>query len=181
MRVSELATLGGGCFWCLEAPFNELAAVTMAISGYAGGELEDPSYEMVCTGQTGHAEVVQVEFQPELLEYRQLLQLFFELHDPTTLNRQGNDSGTQYRSVIFTHSQEQEQTATEVIAELTQRQLWPNRSIVTHIEPLYQFWPAETYHQQFFRHNPYQGYCRAVIAPKMAQFRRRHAALLKGH
>ncbi len=175
---NELATLGGGCFWCLEAVFQDVKGVDRVVSGYAGGSVPDPSYEDVCTGRTGHAEVVQVTFDPAVLSYRDVLAVFFSLHDPTTLNRQGADVGTQYRSVVFFHSPEQERVARAVIAELGNQHLWDD-PIVTAVAPAPVFYPAEEYHQEYFRRNPGQGYCRVVIAPKVAQFRREHLARLK--
>ena len=175
---TELATLGGGCFWCLEAVFQDVKGVDCVVSGYAGGSVPDPSYEDVCTGRTGHAEVVQVTFDRAVLSYRDVLQVFFSLHDPTTLNRQGADVGTQYRSVIFYHSPGQERVAREVIAELGQQQLWDD-PIVTAVTPAPVFYPAEEYHQEYFRRNPGQGYCRVVIAPKVAKFRKEHLERLK--
>jgi peptide-methionine (S)-S-oxide reductase len=174
----ELATLGGGCFWCLEAVFQGVKGVDQVVSGYAGGTVPNPSYEDVCTGRTGHAEVVQVTFDPAVLSYRDVLSVFFSLHDPTTLNRQGADVGTQYRSVIFFHSPEQERVAREVITELGQQRLWDD-PIVTAVAPAPVFYPAEQYHQEYFRRNPGQGYCRVVIAPKVAKFRKEHLARLK--
>lgn len=174
----ELATLGGGCFWCLEAVFQDVKGVDRVVSGYAGGTVPNPSYEDVCTGRTGHAEVVQVTFDPAVLSYRDVLAVFFSLHDPTTLNRQGADVGTQYRSVIFFHSPEQERVAREVITELGQQHLWDD-PVVTAVTPAPVFYPAEEYHQQYFRRNPGQGYCRVVIAPKVAKFRKEHLARLK--
>jgi len=173
----ELATLGGGCFWCLEAVFQNLRGVERVVSGYAGGSVPNPSYEQVCTGRTGHAEVVQVGFDPAVLSYRDLLQVFFGIHDPTTLNRQGADVGTQYRSAIFFHTPEQEQVAREVIAEIEHERVYDS-GVVTEVGPLTAFYPAEDYHQDYFRRNPGQGYCRAVIAPK-AKFRQHHLARLK--
>lgn len=175
---TELATLGGGCFWCLEAVFQDLKGVERVVSGYAGGSVPDPSYEDVCTGRTGHAEVVQVTFDPAVLSYRDLLQVFFSIHDPTTLNRQGPDEGTQYRSAIFHHGPEQERVAREVIAELERRGIWDS-PIVTEVTAAPPFYPAEQYHQEYFRRNPGQGYCRVVIAPKVAKFRKEHLARLK--
>lgn len=174
----ELATLGGGCFWCLEAVFQDVKGVDHVVSGYAGGTVPNPSYEDVCTGRTGHAEVVQVRFDPAVLSYRDVLAVFFSLHDPTTLNRQGADVGTQYRSVVFFHSPEQERVAREVIAEQGQQHLWDD-PIVTAVMPAPEFYPAEQYHQEYFRRNPGQGYCRVVIAPKVAKFRKEHLARLK--
>jgi len=174
----ELATLGGGCFWCLEAVFQDLKGVERVVSGYSGGTIADPSYEQVCTGHTGHAEVVQVTFDPATLSYRDLLEVFFGIHDPTTLNRQGADVGTQYRSVIFYHSPEQQRTAQEVIAAIERDGVY-DAPIVTDVVPFAAFYPAEEYHQNYFRRNPGQGYCRAVIAPKVAKFRKAHLERLK--
>jgi peptide-methionine (S)-S-oxide reductase len=180
MRPSrpEVATLAGGCFWCLEAVFDELEGVQDVVSGYAGGSVPHPTYKQVCNGDTGHAEVVQVTFDPAVLSYRDLLKVFFAIHDPTTLNRQGGDVGTQYRSGIFTHSDEQEKVADEVIAELNAEKIWDD-PIVTEVVPAESFYPAEDYHQEYFRRNPNQGYCRMVIAPKVAKFRKEHLARLK--
>jgi len=175
----EIATLAGGCFWCLEAVFKELKGVERVVSGYAGGQVANPSYEDVCTGSTGHAEVVQVTFDPEVITYRDLLQVFFSIHDPTTLDRQGHDVGTQYRSAIFTHSPEQERIARATIAELGATKLWSD-PIVTKIEPAGAFYPAESYHQDYFERNPNQPYCRAVVAPKVAKFRKQHLERLRG-
>jgi peptide-methionine (S)-S-oxide reductase len=175
---TELATLGGGCFWCLEAVFLELKGVTRVVSGYAGGNVPDPSYEAVCTGRTGHAEVVQVTFDPDVITFRDVLDVFFTVHDPTTLNRQGADVGTQYRSVIFCHGAEQERIAREVMAGIAAAGIW-DAPLVTQVEPYTSFYPAEGYHQEYFARNPGQGYCRAVIAPKVAKFRRQHLARLK--
>ena len=177
-KRTELATLGGGCFWCLEAVFLELRGVSAVVSGYAGGSGPSPTYEQVCSGRTGHAEVVQVSFDPAVLSYRDVLQVFFGIHDPTTLNRQGADAGTQYRSVIFTHGAEQETVARAVIEEIDQAGIW-DAPLVTEMVPLTAFYPAEDYHQDYFRRNPGQGYCRAVIAPKVAKFRTQHLDRLK--
>ncbi len=174
----EVATLGGGCFWCLEAVYDQLRGVTDVVSGYSGGQVVEPSYEQVCGGRTGHAEVVQVTFDPAVISFRQILEVFFTIHDPTTLNRQGADVGPQYRSAIFYHSPEQKATAEQVIADLTARKLW-DRRIVTEITPFERFYPAEAYHQEYFARNPYQGYCQAIIAPKVAKFRKEHLADLK--
>ena len=177
--MTELATLGGGCFWCLEAVFQNLKGVLKVESGYAGGQSPDPTYEQVCSGRTGHAEVVQVTFDPAVIRYQDILDVFFAIHDPTTMNRQGADVGTQYRSVIFCHSPEQSQTAERVITALEAAQLWDG-TIVTEIAPFKEFFRAEAYHQNYFRNNPMQPYCLGVIAPKVAKFRRhRLAALLK--
>jgi len=174
----EVATLAGGCFWCLEAVYDDLQGVLDVVSGYAGGQVPHPSYEDVCSGETGHAEVVQITFDPVQVSYRELLEVFFTLHDPTTLNRQGADVGTQYRSAIFYHTPEQQTVAEQVMAELTAAGLWP-QPIVTQVVPLDAFYPAEDYHQEYFRRNPYQGYCRAVVAPKVAKFRQKYLAKLK--
>ena len=171
--MTELATLAGGCFWCLEAAFEQLKGVTKVTSGYAGGSAPDPTYEMVCSGATGHAEVVQVEFDPGVIGYGDLLDVFFTIHDPTTPDRQGNDVGTQYRSAVFTHSAEQERIAREAIADLTSRAVWPD-PIVTEVKPLDRFWPAEAYHHEYFRRNPTQPYCLFVVAPKVAKLRKEH-------
>ncbi len=172
----EQATLGGGCFWCLEAVYSELRGVESVVSGYAGGSVASPSYEQVCSGRTGHAEVVQLTFDPAVISYREILEVFFTIHDPTTLNRQGADVGSQYRSVIFFHSPEQQRVAQQVIAE--QASLWRD-PIVTEVVPLQAFYPAEAYHQEYYARNPYQPYCQVVIAPKVAKARQRYLALLK--
>lgn len=174
----EVATLGGGCFWCTEAVFLDLKGVQKAVSGYAGGSVPNPSYEAVCTGTTGHAECVQITFDPSIISYREVLEVFFQTHDPTTLNRQGADVGTQYRSVIFYHSPEQKQTAEEVMRDLRESNTYPGR-IVTELAPMTDFYPAEGYHQDYFRRNPYQPYCRAVIAPKVSKFRKQFEVKLK--
>ncbi len=174
----EITTLGGGCFWCLEAVFDQLKGIEDVVSGYAGGRVSHPSYELVCTGTTGHAEVIQVTFDPDVVSFRDILQVFFTIHDPTTLNRQGADVGTQYRSAIFYHSPEQKTTAEAVIEEMNAAQLWDN-PIVTEVTPFDVFYPAEDYHQEYFVHNPNQGYCRVVIAPKVAKFRKLYLDKLK--
>ncbi len=174
----ELATLAGGCFWCLEAVFLEVKGVEKVVSGYAGGHDPNPNYKDVCAGGTGHAEVVQVTFDPGVVSYRDLLRVFFSIHDPTTLNRQGHDVGTQYRSAIFTHSVEQDRVAREVVDELTAAGLWSD-PIVTGIEAASDFFPAEAYHQNYFARNPDQPYCRAVVAPKVAKFRKAHLERLR--
>jgi len=176
----ELATLGGGCFWCTEAVFSELAGVAKVLPGYSGGTVPHPTYEQVCTGRTGHAEVVQVEFDPTVLSYHDLLTIFLTTHDPTTLNRQGDDIGTQYRSVIFYHSAAHRATAEQVIGELESEKLW-RRPIVTELAQFSEFYPAEEYHRDYFRRNPSSGYCRVVIAPKVAKFRKKYAERLKAH
>jgi peptide-methionine (S)-S-oxide reductase len=174
----ETATLGGGCFWCLEGVFENLRGVERVVSGYSGGHVADPSYEQVCTGATDHAEVVQITFDPSAISYREVLEVFFGTHDPTTLNRQGMDVGTQYRSVIFYHSPEQRRAAEQLIAELNASGTW-GRPLVTQVVPFETFYPAEAYHQGYFRNNPGQGYCQAVVAPKVAKFRKQFAAKLK--
>jgi peptide-methionine (S)-S-oxide reductase len=175
---TELATLGGGCFWCLEAVFQGLKGVEQVVSGYAGGDVVNPTYEQVCSGRTGHAEVVQVTYDPTQLSFHDVLQVFFAIHDPTTMNQQGADIGTQYRSAIFFHTPEQEAVARQVIRELDHAGIFDD-PVVTEIVPLRAFYPAEAYHQDYFRRNPGQGYCRAVIAPKVAKFRKEHLARLK--
>ena len=173
----ETATLGGGCFWCVEAAYLGLKGVRSVVSGYAGGSIENPSYRQVCAGTTGHAEVVQVTFDPGLIDFRTVLEVFFTIHDPTTPNRQGADVGTQYRSVIFYHSDAQRETAERLVAELAADGVWPD-PIVTEIAPAPVFYPAEEYHQDYYRRNPNQGYCQAVISPKLAKLRARHRDLL---
>ncbi len=172
------ATLGGGCFWCLEAVYVDLRGVERVVSGYAGGDLPNPTYRQVCTGQTGHAEVVQITFDPQQLSYHDLLRVFFTIHDPTTLNRQGNDVGSQYRSVIFYHDDEQRRIAEVVMAEITAAGIWSS-PLVTELQPLTLFYPAEDYHQDYYTNNSYQPYCQIVIAPKVAKFRRLYADRLK--
>ena len=170
---NAFATLGGGCFWCLEAVYEELEGVVDVESGYSGGAVVNPSYRAVCDGNTGHAEVVRIEFDPAKISYREILEVFFVIHDPTTLNRQGSDVGTQYRSVIFTHSDEQRSVAESVIAEA---QAALKARIVTEVVPAEPYYRAETYHQEYFRHNPAQGYCMFVVAPKVEKFRKTFAA-----
>ena len=177
-NTREVATLAGGCFWCLEAVFEQLQGVERVVSGYAGGSAPNPTYKQVCTGRSGHAEVVQVTFDPATLSYRDLLELFFAFHDPTTLDRQGHDEGTQYRSAIFFHSAEQERTAREVIAALTRDGVFDD-PIVTEVAALGTFYPAEDYHQGYYRENPQQPYCRATITPKVAKLRSGYLARLK--
>ncbi len=169
----EFATLGGGCFWCLEAVYEELDGVVDVESGYAGGHVANPTYRAVCDGDTGHAEAVRIEFDPARISYREILEVFFVIHDPTTPNRQGNDVGTQYRSVIFHHSDEQKRTAEAIIAEA---QPSYGREIVTQVVPAADYYRAETYHQEYFRHNAAQGYCMFVVAPKVEKFRKTFAA-----
>jgi peptide-methionine (S)-S-oxide reductase len=177
-NASEVATLGGGCFWCTEAVFTELNGVEKVVSGYSGGMVENPSYEDVCTGRTGHAEVVQITFDPRVISYRDLLHIFFTIHDPTTLNRQGPDAGTQYRSVIFYHSDDQKKTAEEVIREVERAKIW-GRPLVTQVAPFRAFYSAEDYHQQYFKNNRHQPYCLMVIGPKVAKFRKQYQERLK--
>ena len=174
----ELATLGGGCFWCLEPVFEDLAGVEKVVVGYAGGDVADPSYEAVCRGTTGHAEVVQVSFDPRTISFTEILEVFFSVHNPTTPNRQGADVGPQYRSVIFYYSEAQRSAADEVIERIETADVW-EAPVVTERTPLSIFYPGEDYHQQYFRKNPNQGYCQAVIRPKVAKFRSEHAARLK--
>lgn len=178
MAKSEVATLGGGCFWCLDAVFRQLKGVSKSESGYAGGHDPAPDYESVCSGRTGHAEVTQVTFDPSVLSFKDLLEVFFSIHDPTTLDRQGADVGTQYRSVILYHSPEQKQAAEQAIEALDQAQAYED-PIVTQVVPFTTFYPAEEYHQDYFARNPTQGYCRAVVSPKVAKFRQKWAHRLK--
>jgi len=174
----QTATLAGGCFWCLEAVYDEVKGVQGVESGYAGGHMDNPSYREVCNGDTGHAEVVQVHFDPSIVSYRDLLNVFFAIHDPTTLNRQGADVGTQYCSAIFYHDEEQKKIAEELIKELNAQQIW-DRPIVTQVEKLDKFYMAEDYHQEYFVNNKYQPYCMAVVAPKVSKFRKHFLELLK--
>ena len=174
----EIATLGGGCFWCLEAVFEQLQGVERVESGYAGGTVANPTYRQVCSETTGHAEVVQITFDPAVISYREVLEVFFTTHDPTTLNRQGADVGTQYRSAIFTHSPEQERIAREVIQEFKSSLVWQD-SIVTEVTPVSAFYRAEDYHQEYYRNNRGQPYCQVVIAPKLAKFRAKYRAKLR--
>lgn len=174
----EVATLAGGCFWCLEAVYDQVQGVESVESGYMGGTVEHPTYEAVCGGQTGHAEAVQITFDPKAISYQELLEIFIVIHDPTTLNRQGNDVGTQYRSAIFYHSPEQRQTAEAVIASITKQQLY-ERPIVTEVVPAMAWYEAEAYHQEYFARNPFQGYCQFVVGPKVAKFRKQFASRLR--
>lgn len=176
--MTEIATLGGGCFWCLEAVYDEVRGVESVESGYMGGSMDNPDYHSVCTGTTGHAEVVQVTFDPEQISYREILEIFFAIHDPTTLNRQGNDVGTQYRSAIFVHSAEQEVIARGFIQELTESKTFED-PIVTEVVKADKFWIAEDYHQEYFARNPHQPYCLFVVNPKVAKFRAKFAARRK--
>jgi peptide-methionine (S)-S-oxide reductase len=179
ISTPEVATLGGGCFWCLEAVFEQARGVVKVESGYTGGSLPDPTYRDVCSGATDHAEVVQVAFDPTVISYREILEIFFAFHDPTTLNRQGHDVGTQYRSAIFYHAPEQKEIAEKLMGELSAANVW-GRPLVTQIAPLETFYPAEEYHQGYFRANPLQPYCQAVVAPKAAKFRKEFASKLRG-
>ena len=174
MTKTEIATLAGGCFWCLEAVYLDMDGVNGVQSGYMGGQVDHPSYEAVCTGRTGHAEVVQITFEPDVTSFRDMLEVFFTIHDPTTMNRQGNDVGSQYRSAIFYHSDEQRATADEVIRNLTAERVWPD-PIVTQIEKASTFYPAEGYHDDYYRRNPNQPYCMFVVEPKVQKFRKKHA------
>ncbi len=175
---SEIATLAGGCFWCLEAVYDQMNGVVSVESGYIGGRTERPSYEAVCSGSTGHAEAVRITFDPQIVSYRDLLEVFFVIHDPTTLNRQGHDVGTQYRSAVFYHDSEQKRVADDVIASLTKEQVYAN-PIVTEVVPAGLWYEAEAYHQEYFARNPFQGYCAAVVGPKVAKFRKLFATKLK--
>ncbi|MGP9802310.1 peptide-methionine (S)-S-oxide reductase MsrA [Rheinheimera sp. NSM] len=174
----QTATFGAGCFWCLEAAMNQLNGVIQALSGYMGGNADDANYRRVCDGNTGHAEVVQVEFDDSFISFEQLCLVFFSLHDPTQLNRQGNDVGSQYRSVIFYHNTQQQQSAEKILAELATQQVF-NAKIVTELSPVSAFYLAEEYHQGYFLQHPEQGYCQLVVAPKMAKFRQHYTKLLK--
>lgn len=176
--TEQIATLAGGCFWCLESAYDRLRGVREVISGYMGGHLDHPTYEQVCRGDSGHAEVVQIRFDADTIGYRDLLEVLFTLHDPTTLNRQGNDIGTQYRSAVFWHSPEQREAAQAMIAELDAADAF-GRPIVTQVVPADTFWPAEDYHQRYFERHPQHPYCQHVIAPKLAKLRARHADRLK--
>jgi peptide-methionine (S)-S-oxide reductase len=174
----ETTILGGGCFWCLEAVYDELIGVVSVESGYAGGSAVGPSYQEVCTGATGHAEVVRINFDSQVISYREVLQIFFAIHDPTSLNRQGADVGTQYRSAIFYRDEVQKQTAEQVIQEIEAEKIW-DKPLVTQVVPFEAFYIAEDYHQEYFKKNPFQGYCQMVVAPKVAKFRQKFAARLK--
>jgi peptide-methionine (S)-S-oxide reductase len=178
MSGMELATLGGGCFWCLDAVYRDLRGVSRVVSGYAGGHTENPSYEEVCGKRTGHAEVVQITFDPAEISYADLLRVFFTIHDPTTKDRQGADVGPQYRSIILTHSDEQARAAAEVMAEVVASGMWRDPP-VTEVQPLERFWPGEDEHQDYFARAPWSGYCRVVVAPKVAKFRKTFTDRLK--
>ena len=179
-KREEVATLGGGCFWCIEAAFDEIKGVVNVESGYAGGKTASPTYEQVCTGATGHAEVVQVTFDPRSISFKEILEIFFTAHDPTTLNRQGADVGTQYRSVIFYHNEKQKSIAEQVIAELDDEKVWDD-PIVTQVEPFKGFYEAEEYHRRYFSRYPEAAYCRVVIAPKIAKLRKKYHEKLRKH
>ena len=174
----ETATLAAGCFWCVEAVFDDLKGVEDVVSGYSGGHKHNPTYREVCSGTTGHAEVIQIEFDPNVISFKEIVQVFFTVHDPTTLNRQGNDIGPQYRSAIFYHTDEQKRIAEEVIDEITKEEIYDD-PIVTEVTPFNKFWPAENYHQEYFANNPNQPYCAAVVAPKVAKFRQKFVNRLK--
>ena len=178
MTRRETATLAGGCFWCLEAVYERVEGVEQIVSGYTGGQPANPSYELVCTGTTGHAEAVQITYDPDVVSYRELLEIFFTIHDPTQLNRQGPDAGTQYRSAVFYHDETQQAEAVRLIAELTAEHVF-ERPIVTEVTKLETFYPAERYHQEYYRRNPTQPYCAAVIAPKVSKLRQKWAGKLK--
>jgi peptide-methionine (S)-S-oxide reductase len=177
-KGNQIATLGGGCFWCLEAVFDDVVGVVSVESGYAGGSVENPSYQQVCTGATGHAEVVRVTFDPAIITYREILEINFSIHNPTTLNRQGADVGTQYRSVIFYHDEDQKKVAEMLMQEIEAERIWDD-PLVTQLVPFEKFFIAEDYHQEYFKNNPNNGYCQVVVAPKLAKFRRKFAARLK--
>lgn len=174
MPTQEIATLGGGCFWCLEAVYQEMKGVHSVVSGYMGGRVLNPTYQQVCGGDTGHVEVVQVTFDPAVVSFRDVLEVFFAIHDPTTLDRQGNDAGEQYRSVVFYHSEAQKEAAEAIVSELESDRIW-NHPIVTQVRPAEVFYPAEDYHQNYFRNNPKQTYCSYIVAPKLRKFREKLA------
>jgi len=176
--TKEITTLAGGCFWCLEAVFDQLRGVASVESGYAGGAMANPSYEAVCAGTTGHAEVVQIVFDPKIISFKEILEIFFDIHDPTTLNRQGADVGTQYRSAIFYQTPEQKQIGEQVIQELTDQRVYKDK-IVTQVTPLTAFYIAEDYHQEYFANNPYQPYCQVVVSPKVSKLRKKFGERLK--
>jgi peptide-methionine (S)-S-oxide reductase len=177
-KEMEVATLGGGCFWCLEPIFEELHGVEDVVVGYAGGNVQNPSYQLVCTGSTGHAEVVQVTFDPQVISYRDILEVFFSFHDPTTLNRQGADVGTQYRSIILYHDDAQKQTAEAMIESLNRQGKW-SKPVVTQVSPFKVFYPAEEYHQEYYKKNPWAGYCQVVIRPKVDKFHKNYSQRMK--
>jgi peptide-methionine (S)-S-oxide reductase len=174
----SIATVAGGCFWCLEAVYDQIKGVVAVESGYMGGQVDRPTYESVCSGRTGHAEAVRITFDPTVVSYRELLEVFFVIHDPTTLNRQGHDAGTQYRSAIFFHTPEQKLVTDDVIAAITKEGIYPG-PVVTQVEPAGTWYEAEPYHQEYFARNPFQGYCTAVVGPKVVKFRKQFASKLK--
>ena len=176
--MTETATIAGGCFWCTEAVFSELNGVQKVQPGYSGGRVQNPTYEQVCSDATGHAEAIQVTFDPKIISYKDLLRIFFSVHDPTTLNRQGNDVGTQYRSAIFYHDQEQKETAEQVMKAVSDEKIWGG-PLVTELVPFTAFYPAEAYHKDYFKRNPNQGYCQVIIAPKVSKFRKHYLNMLK--
>ncbi len=176
--MTEIATIAGGCFWCTEAVFSELKGVQKVQPGYSGGRLQNPTYEQVCSDSTGHAEAIQVTFDPKIISYKDLLRIFFSVHDPTTLNRQGNDVGTQYRSAIFYHDQEQKEAAEQVMKAVSDEKIWGG-PLVTELVPFTAFYPAEDYHKDYFKRNPNQGYCQVIIAPKVSKFRKHYLNMLK--
>ncbi|ABG42562.1 peptide methionine sulfoxide reductase [Paraglaciecola sp. T6c] len=178
MANIQQATLGGGCFWCLESAFNTVEGVELAVSAYAGGQSQNPTYESVCSGETGHAEVVRVNFDADKLSYREVLEIFFALHNPTQLNRQGNDVGTQYRSAIFYHDEQQKQAAEQILQEISDEKIWPD-PVVTEVIELNNYHQAEDYHQDYFSNNPQNQYCNMVVAPKLAKFKKTFASRLK--
>lgn len=175
---TEIATLGGGCFWCLEAIYDQIKGVNSVVSGYSGGMSTNPSYPEVCSGMSGHAEVVQIQYDPAIISYKELLEIYFSIHDPTTLNRQGNDVGPQYRSVIFYHNDAQKRIAKQVIQEVDGSKTWPN-PLVTEVAGYTNFYPAEKYHQDYYQRNSYQPYCQVVIAPKLIKFRKQYTNRIK--
>lgn len=178
MANIQQATLAGGCFWCIESAFNSVEGVERALSGYAGGQTDNPSYEAVCKGDTGHAEVVRVNFDADVISYREILEIFFALHDPTQLNRQGNDVGTQYRGAVFYHDDDQKAQAEAIIKEITDEQIWPD-PVVTEVVPVNNYHEAEAYHQDYFKNNPQNQYCAMVVAPKLAKFKKTFAQRLR--
>jgi peptide-methionine (S)-S-oxide reductase len=178
MSTEEVATLAGGCFWCLEAVFKQIKGVQRVLSGYTGGKKANPTYQEVCSDSTGHAEAIDITFFPDVISFHDILEIFFTVHDPTTLNRQGNDVGSQYRSAVYYHDESQRQTAEHVIKEIDQARIW-DAPIITEVKPYTKFYSAEEYHRDYFERNPDQGYCRAVIAPKVAKFRQKWAGKLK--
>jgi peptide-methionine (S)-S-oxide reductase len=177
-QQTETATLAGGCFWCLEAVYDNLKGVLDVVSGYSGGSVPNPDYRLVCTGSTGHAEVIQLTFDPSQISFKEILEVFFTIHDPTTLNRQGNDVGTQYRSAVVYHNEQQKQVTEQVIKDLTDQKVW-DRPIVTEVVPFQKFYPAEDYHQEYYENNRFQPYCMVVVAPKVAKFRKHFIEKLK--